>query len=65
MSLKGRVSKTKKLVYDAQEKIGALDREKHKFTHQGQLLITRLKNEFSTDLHLLDELKGEILTDEK
>jgi hypothetical protein len=59
MSIQGRISKTKKSLYDAKSRLGNLERRA--FTRQGVMLLTRLKNEIESDLMLLDDLKAEIV----
>jgi hypothetical protein len=58
MSLQGRISKTKKSLYDAKEKLGNL--EQSKFTPHGVHLIKHLNRQIEASIEGLGELKDEI-----
>jgi hypothetical protein len=58
MSLQGRISKTKKSLYDAKEKLSNLERDK--FTPHGVHLINHLNRQIEASIEGLGELKDEI-----
>lgn len=58
MSIRGRVSKTKKYLFKAKETIIRFD--KWMFTNQGKRILERVQGDIDKNIGLLDDLKDEI-----